>query len=106
MTDDQQVAQTESLFRRTNERIEDTALEWATGDPTAFLCECADPECEERIEVRLDVYERVRAHPDQFLLIPGHDRPEETVLERSDHYVVVRKRGTEADVADEENPRD
>ncbi len=83
----------EALFREVNERIEElhTELE-ADGSAEQFICECSDSACTERVTVRLDVYERVRANPRQFLLRPGHEeRALEHVVERNDGFVVVEK---------------
>jgi hypothetical protein len=107
VADDQKVAQNESLFRSANERIEATALDWGAADnnPISFLCECSDLECVGRVEVPTSVYERVRAEAEQFLVLPGHQRPEEEVAEQTERYVVVRKLGEEGDAAEEEAPR-
>jgi hypothetical protein len=104
--DDQRVAENESLFRSANERIESTALDWgAAENAISFLCECSDLECVARVEVPASVYERVRADAEQFLVLPGHQRPEEEIVERTEDHVVVRKLGEEGAVAEEEAPR-
>jgi hypothetical protein len=56
------------------------------------VCECADPECTERVEAPLEAYEDVRADGARFLLVPGHeDERVEKVVERRRRYNVVRK---------------
>jgi hypothetical protein len=102
----ERVAENESLFRSANERIEATAVDWGAGESTiAFLCECSDLDCLQRVEVSLSVYEHVRAQAERFLLVPGHQRPEEEIVEQTDRYVIVRKMGEEGAVAEEEAPR-
>ena len=85
------VAKTESLFRDVNERIAECAQRF-DGDEAAFVCECADPECTERVPAPLEAYEEVRSDGTQFLLAPGHEdeRVERVVRERR-RFNVVRK---------------
>ena len=83
--DAERIGRTESLFRDVNERIAESAERFDT-DEAAFVCECGDQECTERVEATLDEYERARADGTHFLLRPGH---EDTRVER-----VVERRGT------------
>jgi hypothetical protein len=86
------MARTEALFRDVNERIAETAQRFDS-DETQFVCECADPECTERVHATLDEYEQVRSDATQFLLVPGHeDTRIERVVERPRrHFAVVKK---------------
>ena len=85
------IAKTESLFRDVNERIAESAQRFDSDEAT-FVCECADPECTERLEAPLDAYEEVREDGTQFLLAPGHeDERVESVVERRRRFNVVRK---------------
>jgi hypothetical protein len=85
------IAKTESLFRDVNERIAETS-ERFDADEAEFMCECADPGCAERLEVRLDDYEDVRADATTFLLNPDHVEPDvEEVVHERDGYAVVKK---------------
>ena len=85
------VARTESLFRDVNERIAESAQRFDTDD-AAFVCECGDPVCTERVEAPLGDYEEVRSDGTQFLLAPGHeDERVERVLRTRRRYNVVRK---------------
>ena len=85
------IAKTESLFRDVNERIAESAQGFES-DEASFVCECADPECTERVEAPLDAYEEVRAYGMHFLLVPGHENDRvEKVVERRQRYNVVRK---------------
>ena len=86
------IARTEALFRDVNERIAEVQQRFNT-DETEFVCECADPECTERVQATLDEYERVRADGTQFLLVPGHeDRRIERVVERPRRHLAVVKK--------------
>jgi hypothetical protein len=86
------IARTEALFRDVNERIAETAQRFNSAE-TAFVCECADPECTERVHATLDEYEQVRDDATQFMLIPGHeDTRIERVVERPRRsFAVVKK---------------
>lgn len=85
------IARTESLFRDVNERIAETAKSIGA-DRAVFVCECADPECDERFEVELEQYDDVRADGTRFLVIIGHEEPfyEEVLQGRSNHRVVSK----------------
>jgi hypothetical protein len=109
-------ARNEALIREVNERIErlDRAAEAADlGDESVrfeFLCECGvgdadDVGCQERIEMTLAEYEEIRAQDDRFALFPGHETEElETVLRRTERYVIVDKK-PEAEPLVEDEPR-
>ena len=85
------IAKTESLFRDVNERIAESAQRFE-GEEAAFVCECGDPECTERVEAPLEAYEDVRSDGTQFLLAPGHeDERVERVERKRGRYNVVRK---------------
>jgi hypothetical protein len=85
------IARTESLFRNVNERIAESAQRTESED-VAFVCECADADCTEKVAAPLGVYEDVRSEGTQFLLAPGHeDERVEHVVEERPRYSVVRK---------------
>ena len=101
-------ARNESLYREVNERIEelnkrfDAALEAGA----AWVCECADTECTEPIEMTLGEYEELRSYPTRFAVLPGHVvAGVERVVDTHDSYVVVEKVGAAAQVAAELDPR-
>jgi hypothetical protein len=85
------VARTESAFREVNEAIARTAARF-DAEETDLICECADPDCADRMTVDLEDYEEVRSEPTRFLLAPGHDEPSiEQIVERTDEFEVVDK---------------
>ena len=95
----------ESVFREVNERIEELAEEFDASS-VEFVCECADPGCNERVSISLAAYEAVRAHPDRFLLLPGHQRLNvERLVEEHDQYLVVEKLGAAGEIAADSDPR-
>ena len=85
------IARTESLFRNVNERIAESAQRTESED-AAFVCECHDADCTERVEAPIGVYEDVRSDGTQFLLTPGHeDERVERVLAERPRYEIVQK---------------
>ena len=89
---DLQIARTESLYRDVNERIAETAQRFYSDD-AAFVCECSDKECTERVDATLTEYERVRADGTHFLIRPGHEdeRVERVVERRGPRLAIVEK---------------
>jgi hypothetical protein len=100
---EQRAARNESLFREVNENI--ARLEERHGTTTTervFLCECANADCTEHLQVGPDVYARVRQRSRQFMVIPGHEDPRvEKVLETHPDYLVVEKTGAAGEVAEQ-----
>ncbi len=85
------IARTEALFRDVNERVAEAAERFDSVE-AAFVCECADPACTDRIEAPLDDYERVRADATHFLVVPGHeDTRVERVVRARRRYAIVEK---------------
>ena len=96
----------ESLFREVNERIAELNQTFQVEGRSEFLCECGREECKEPVSISLDEYERVRSASTRFFVIPGHeDLSVESVVERSDRYVVVEKIGEAAEEAADLDPR-
>jgi hypothetical protein len=96
-------AKNQALIREVNERIEKLADEAAHSE---FLCECADTNCVEMIELSIAEYESIRSSPVRFPVKLGHDYPEfERVVEEREHYVVVEKFGEAARVVAKLDPR-
>jgi hypothetical protein len=103
---ERRVGVNESVFRDVNERIDELGDQHDLGE-TEFVCECADTACTERLILAKAEYEAVRAHPDRFFLVPGHQRlAAERILEQHDRYFVVEKLGEAAEIAEETDPRE
>jgi hypothetical protein len=101
-----QRAENESTFRRANEDLERKAQEWSFGEqPTPYLCECQDPGCTEVVMLARSDYEAVRDNPRRFVIVPGHDVPEDQVVRRQDGFNVVEKTGDEGPLVEEQDPR-
>jgi hypothetical protein len=91
MNEHERRATNEALFRDVNERIAESA-ERFDADRTEFVCECADPNCTERVVATLAEYEKVRADPTTFLIAEGHEQPDiERVVTDRGRFQVVEK---------------
>ena len=87
------IARTESAFRHVNERINEAAQRFDSGNAD-FVCECADPECHDQVDTPLETYEDVRSRPTTFLVAKGHEIPAyEHVRRRGRGYLIVEKVG-------------
>jgi hypothetical protein len=102
----QRIAGNEAIFRQVNEALRGGQWPGEEDIPIAFRCECGQLGCSRLIELTVDAYESVRAHPRRFLLTPDHDIPAaETVVETHQRYVVVEKTGEAGRVAEATDPR-
>ena len=99
------VAENDSRFRTSNERIAEVAARLEVFDPDEllpFLCECADLGCTEILRLSADEYEAVRESPVRFIHMHGHGERDlgwATVVEEQSRYTVVEKIGVAASVA-------
>ena len=98
---EQRAARNEALFREVNENIARLDERHEAADGPVFVCECANPECTQRLSIDAETYRRVREEPRWFLLVPGHEDPEiERVVESRPDYLIVEKTGAAGDVAE------
>jgi hypothetical protein len=97
----------EALFREVNERIEDVSTALVPDDERmAFLCECDDTDCVEKVSATPAEYEAVRAVATHFVVLPGHEDPAvEHVVQQTDRFLIVEKEGEAAHEAEESDPR-
>ena len=107
MLRDERLARNEAFFREVNERIRDVADHFGSDEHVyEFVCECADPNCHERLRLSLTEYEAVRADATRFVLADGHDDlTVEAVVASAPEHVVVEKVGVAAEVARALDPR-
>jgi hypothetical protein len=104
---EKRVAHNELVFRELNERIEAGRWPGDEASGVAFRCECGDLGCNQLLELAPAAYERVRAHPRRFVVVPGHELPEaETVVERAGDYLVVEKLDAAGRIAESHDPRE
>jgi len=103
---ERRIAENESLFRAANERIADWE-ERAREDATEpYFCECADPDCDQKVELRAADYERVRSESNRFFVVPGHEIPDvERVVESHEAWAVIEKDPRVEEIVEETDPR-
>jgi hypothetical protein len=103
----ERAAHNQAIFREVNDRIGEMTVNAAL--PRAdWVCECADTDCSEPLDMSLDEYQAVRQHGARFVVAcdPKHVFPDvEQVIERTDRYWVVEKIEHAARVAVELDPR-
>src|SRR4051794_32148581 len=105
---EKRMTQNEALFREVNERVQEKAEEFGSsgGDEFQYFCECANADCTFRLTLTPAEYERVRADPAQFVVLPLHFTPEiETLVSESDDYWIVRKTGDAGEYVEKLDPR-
>jgi hypothetical protein len=79
------------LFREVNERVRE-ALATHEG-PIEFVCECSNGDCVDKVPLDVEAYERIRAHPNLFLVASGHETLEvDRVVDQGRDYVLVEKK--------------
>jgi hypothetical protein len=100
-------AKNQSLFRSANERLEslNESFELVL-ERMDFACECTDLVCTEAIPLSIKEYEAIRAHPNRFFVVRGHELAEiERTVGEDRGFVVVEKLGAGAQVARDADPR-
>jgi hypothetical protein len=105
---DKRIALNETLFRDLNERVQEVVTTIALDAPDALeiFCECGSADCVAKITLALAEYQEVRAHPERFLIAPGHEVADvENVVERRPAYWIVEKHEEEAQIARDRDPR-
>lgn len=96
----------ESVFRQVNEAIARGQWPGEEDELVGFRCECASLGCNEIVELTIREYERVRANPRRFVVLPGHElAQDEIVVESGAGYTVVEKRDEAGQVAEAVDPR-
>jgi hypothetical protein len=85
----------EELNRRMERMLEEIREDDETADaddPIAFLCECSQLDCRERVRLEPSLFDRIHRDPDQFVLVPGHEVPDiERVVDQVGDVLIVRK---------------
>ena len=102
----ERAAANEARFREANERIRARAVDLGALDqPSPYLCECDDGRCTAVVLLRAEEYEEVRSAPRRFVVVRGHQRPENRVFGEHGMYVVIEKTGEEGRLVEKSDPR-
>ena len=103
---EERLANNEALFRAANERMADWEEQHAATETELYFCECADPECREKLALTRAHYERIRSHPRHFAVLEGHEILDiETVIHRDEGWVIVEKPAEVEDTIEPLDPR-
>jgi hypothetical protein len=98
----------QSLYREVNERVRKLNEAFDALPIGEWICECANDECFETIELTHEEYEAVRADGTRFFVKPEDAHvvfEAETVIERHERYWVVEKVGVAGALAERQDPR-
>jgi len=68
-----------------------------TADDVLLVCECSRADCIRRIRVSPDVYEKLCADPDTFIILPGHEAAEDETVSRGNSFDLVMLSATRAE---------
>jgi len=108
-------AVTQNRYREINEHLAQVYGQFAASSEAdgnvselfELFCECGQQTpCGERVKVSAVTYERVRADPTTFILVPGHGAPAvEEMIERGDGFLIARNFGRAAEIARAADPR-
>ena len=100
----ERIGRNDSIFRQANERINEVAEAQQVDGPTPFICECADPGCQEIVFLTPGQYSEIRQEARLFLNVPGHEASSQgwaQVVGTHESYVVVKKIGPAGEVAEQ-----
>jgi hypothetical protein len=97
------------LFRDVNERVEALEEGFSSVAPVgAWVCECANGTCSERVEMSASEYEEIRSGGARFFVAPSDEHlwPDvEVVTKRNDRYWIVVKVGQAGKLVKSGDPR-
>jgi hypothetical protein len=102
----ERAAANEARFREANEQIQEKVLELGTREqPAPYLCECDDGGCTAVVLLTSAEYEDVRSESRRFVVVSGHQTPDERVVAEHGAFTVIEKTGEEGRLAEELDPR-
>ena len=105
----------EMIFRRANEKVGDDLDELDAeliehGHPELtrsvdlilhLKCECSDENCEARIPIKLEVYQKIHENRDAFIIKQKHQvEAIEKVIKTEDDYSIVEKNNSTSEPSD------
>ena len=103
---EERIARNEGVFRVGNERMAQWEERHEGGDRERYLCECADADCHDKVELTRSQYEYVRSDSRWFVVVPGHEVPDvEKVIDSHDGWNVIEKAPEVAHIVEATDPR-
>lgn len=102
----ERLADNEALFRAANERMSRWPEQHSDDEREPYFCECANRECREKVYLTRAEYERVRANPMHFFIVPGHEVPDvERIIDQYEGWLVIEKNSEVRDQVEASDPR-
>jgi hypothetical protein len=102
-------AHNQGLFRAVNERVRDLNASFSLVTKTGeWICECANDDCFEHLQLSADEYETIRQEGTRFLVAASdaHVWPDvEQVTQRYERYWVVEQNGRAGELSKRTDPR-
>jgi hypothetical protein len=107
---DVRAAINENTFREINEQlVAAVALDDGDDDLHDVVCECARVDCTELVAISVAEYDAARDDGERFIVAPSEEHvtlEHEHIVEKTERYWIVEKRGAAGEVADTLDPRD
>lgn len=92
---ERRLVENEVIFREVNKSVQqfaDEEMDASSSTPLSFYCECANPDCTERIPMTAARYKELHVGKKLFVVLPGHVFPRvETVVKKEPDFQVVEK---------------
>ena len=100
----EQIGHAQVAARAENEKIHASADAFSVAGPIPFVCECADPDCSEIVQLDFLEYDAIRKYPRRFFNVTGHEKPAveaaaEQIVLVAGELTVVDKRGIAGEIA-------
>jgi hypothetical protein len=97
---EERAARNHAMFRAVNEKLRELNQAFSNVSETyAIACECADTSCVRTLDVSMEEYLSVRAHPNRFVVLADHVIPDvEATVAQNDGYAIVEKNVDVSDV--------
>ena len=103
---EERLAQNEAMFREANQRAHAWDERHLDREIELYFCECAKPDCLEKVSLREADYERVRSDSRRFVIVPSHVLPDvETVIEQNEGWAIIEKAPEVTPTVEARDPR-
>ena len=94
MSNEDRLRENQETFRYANKRLQDSVAASVERDHrhVPFFCECADENCQAKLNATLDEFEEAHFTSQHYFILPGHLTIDgEDAIEQNGRYEVVTK---------------
>jgi hypothetical protein len=103
---EERIASNEALFRHANERMAGWEERQESEGPQLYLCECADPDCKQKVALSRPEYEAARSDSRRFFVVSGHEVLDvESVIENHGEWLLIEKDPEVTELVEDLDPR-